>query len=163
MTTAKTTKNDLWGVELWGPTVAALWRTIRNGEGKAVESFDFDQLPESIGKVPCALSYLFPDANDISYNQAGMNRAVWHGQTEFHITADIDKRSIIKVWQYYRLITKAAASSYTLNGLVDGFQLRPTKSLQLSVLKYGDETEHYGIIAYWDLFEDIGNKLTVGI
>jgi hypothetical protein len=92
-----------------------------------------------------------------------LNSAAWHGQTEFHLTLDINKKSLGYVEQYYRLIAKAAVVSYTLNGLVEGFQIRPIKSMQPSILKYGDETEHYGIIVYWELFESLTGKLTVGI
>ena len=162
MTTTKITKNDLWGVELWGPTVTALWRTVTDGKGTQVRSYEFDKLPETIEVIPCALSYLFPEGNDISYNQAAFNTATWHGQTEFHLSKDINKTSMNYCWQFYRLITKAAAASYTLGGIVEGFQLRPTKSLQLSVLQYGEETEHYGIVVFWELFESISSKLTVG-
>ncbi|MHC1739727.1 MAG: hypothetical protein AB9897_01305 [Anaerolineaceae bacterium] len=158
----KLTQADLWGVELWGPAVAALWRTIKDGKGKAMASYDFDQLPDVIKVVPCALNYLFPESSDISYNQAALNTAVWRGQTEFHLVLDNQKSSLSYIWQFYRLITKAAAASYTLNGLVEGFQLRPTKSLEVSILKYGDEVEHFGIIAYWEVYESISGKLTVG-
>jgi len=163
MTTAKLTKADMWGVELWGPAVAALWKSIKDGQGKTMKSYEFNELPDIIQFVPCALSFLFPKTNDLSYNQSDLNSAAWHGQTEFHLTLDINKKSLGYVEQYYRLIAKAAVVSYTLNGLVEGFQIRPIKSMQPSILKYGDETEHYGIIVYWDLFESLSGKLTLGI
>jgi hypothetical protein len=35
-------------------------------------------------------------------------------------------------------------------------------SIKLQVLNYGEEAEHLGLIVYWEVYENITQKLTVG-
>jgi len=156
-------KADLWGVELWGPALVRQWRTIRDGKNEPLTAFDFDKFPESIGKVPCAISLIIPESMDVDYNQSGLNTVVWRGQTEFYLTNDVKKTSLSYIWQFYRHITKAAAASYTLGGLVEGFQLKSSGSIKMEVLNYGSEIDHFGLVAYWEVRESLTNKLTVGV
>jgi hypothetical protein len=154
--------SNLWGVELWGKSLTNLWGTVKDGKGKAVVSYPFDKLPEAIQQVPCALSFFQGDSMDVDYSMGGLSEAKWRGFTEFHLSQDIRKTSESYVWQFYRQIVTAAAKSLTLNGLVQEFILVPAKSIELSVLTYGAETEHWGLVVHWTILESLVGKVTVG-
>ncbi len=158
MTTA-----NLWGVELWGSALTKTWGTIKDGQNKRLISYEFDKLPEAIKTFPCALSFLGTEPTSVDYSMGGLNEVKWLGQSEFHLTADLRKASASYVWQFYRRIVEAAAKSLTLGGLVQEFKINATKSLELSSLQYGAETEHWGLVVHWEVLESLVGKLTVGV
>jgi len=157
----KLTKADLWGPELWGHSMVALWRTIKDGKGISMTAYEFDDLPATIEKVPCALSIITQPVG-IEYSQGGMNSALWKGQTEFHLTGNLDKSGLSYLNQFYRLIMTAATSHLYLDGDAE-FSILSTNSLDPAVLQWGgdESSQHYGIICNWQVFENLGNKISL--
>lgn len=156
-------KDVIWGVELWGKSLVARWRTIKDDAGVAMFAYDFDKLPATIEKTPCALSFI-SEAVDLDYSLGGANTARWKGKTEFHLTTSLAMTRLNYLNQFYRKIADAAAGKFYLEGNAE-FKLVNSGSLKPTTLIYGGDetTEHYGIICYWEIFESITNKIAVKI
>lgn len=152
----------VWGVEFWGPALVARWRTIRDDKGVALLAYEFDKLPEAVTKVPCALSFI-SEPVDLSYSQGEVNMAIWKGKTHFHLTLDVMKKSWNYVNTFYRKITEAAAGSVTLGGKVESFTLTATNSIGPALLNWGNVDDHFGLVAYWEVVENLTGKIDVGV
>lgn len=152
----------IWGIEYWGPSLAEIWRTIKDNGRTSVVSYDFDKLPGSISKAPSVLNFLSEPA-DIDYSQGDLNTAVWKGESHFHLSLDVSEKSLNYINQFYRKITTAAAASYSLGGKVQGFQLVSNGSIRPAILTYGGGPDHLGLVVSWVVYEDITGKLTVGV
>jgi hypothetical protein len=155
-------KTEIWGIEAWGPEIVKLWGSIRDGKGKALTAYPFEKLPEAITVTPCVLSFIMPEQIGIEVSMGAPNSVTWHGQSEFYLTADVKKASLGYIWQYIRKIVEASAKSFTLGGCVKGFYLNSGRSLEPTVLQYGDESDRFGIVAYWTVEEDLTGKVVLG-
>lgn len=154
--------NETWGVEFWGPALTAAWSKIKDPTGKPIKVYGFNEIPSAIKTVPCAFSFI-DSPLDADYSLGGMNQMHWKGLTEFHLTQDLSRTNLNAIWPYFRKIVEAAAASCTLSGKVEIFQLRSASSIVLDAVNFGAETEHWALLAYWEVFESAANKITVGV
>lgn len=155
-------KAEVWGIEKWGPEIVKLWGSIKDGQDKSIKSWPFEKLPEAITQTPCVLSFIMPEAINIEVSAGAPIFVTWKGQSEFYLTSDVKKESIGYIWQYIRKIVEASAKSFTLGGCVKGFYLNSGRSLEPTVLQYGDESDRFGIVAYWTVEEDLTGKVVLG-
>jgi hypothetical protein len=150
-------------IENWIDVIARIFE-IPDGKGglvKSYHSFDKTDLPEALDYYPCALGYVTNCKAVISDN---LSLLFWTGVTEFHLTPNTQKSNIPYILPFFGRILRATAGAMQLGGLagIKHFILLPEdNSMQFTRLKYGDEVEHYGIMARWEVKEDVSGFLTV--
>jgi hypothetical protein len=147
---------DTRTVELWLDTLNAVW-AFDYGRGQVVRTPKVatkDEFPEALTDLadngPIALSW--PESVEPQYGAAGSSIPtilIWHGVTEFHLAPDVKKTNLAFLLPFYGRILYAAKANSTLGGAVTYFMLNDTENLNLSVLQYGNEAPHHGIVAKW--------------
>jgi hypothetical protein len=150
-------------LEDWIDDVAALW-DIGDGEGGLVRSYrvyaDDQPWPESLQELPCALSY----ATDCTpeYSTGGPLVDMYRGVTEFHLFPNTAKINLPPLMKFFARIRNAAAGSMTLSGKVAHFLLRKdVPGIQGPVtLTYGQDAPHLGILANWEVKENVTGDYT---
>lgn len=157
---------DTRTVELWLDALNAVW-AFEYGRGHAVRTPKCtvkNEFPEALtdisDKGPIALSW--PVTVVPHYGGAGSSYPtilIWHGETELHLTPDVKKTNLAFILPFYGRILYAAKANVTLGGLVTNFHLMEEENLALSVLKYGDEALHQGIVIRWEVKEDVSGKI----
>lgn len=127
-----------------------------------VESYPLEKVPESVKKVPCAISFLTGDI-DVSESLGGPSMVVYRGKTEFHLTMGLQRNLLPYVMSFPDKIIQAAAKSITLGGKVVHFGLVQPGSIRMVQLTWGNEDEHYGIEVPWIVQENQSGKYTVSV
>ncbi len=151
-----------YGVKYWFNDICRLWGTIKDDKGKKVESYLLEKVPDSVTKVPCAISYLTGDI-DANVSLGGPETVVYHGKTDFHLTLSLVRSGLPYVMSFPDKIIQAAPSSITLDGKVVSFRLSQPGSVRLVQLTWGNEEEHYGIEVPWIVQENQSGKYTVSV
>lgn len=151
-----------FGVRYWFNDICRLWGTITDDRGRKIESYLLEKVPESVTKVPCAISFLTGDI-DVNESLGGPSMVVYHGKTEFHLTLSLLRTGLPYVMSWPDKIIQAAASSLTLGGKVVSFRLVQPGSIRLVQFAWGDEVEHYGIEVPWTVQENQSGKYTVSV
>jgi len=147
-----------WGVKYWFNDIARLWGTITDDKGKRVMSYTLERMPESVTKVPCALSFLDGDINAaVSYG--GPSMVMYHGKTEFHLTLGLQRDQLPYVMSFPDKVIEKIASSITLDGKVVHFGL--DGPIQVAQLTWGNENEHYGLVVPWMVQENQSGRYNV--
>lgn len=149
-----------YGVKYWFNDICRLWGTIKDDKGRKVESYLLEKVPDSVTKVPCAISYLMGDI-DVNESLGGPSMVTYHGKTDFHLTLSLVRSGLPYVMSFTDKIIQAAASALTLNGKVVSFRLDQPGSIRLVLLTWGDEIEHYGIEVPWVVQENQSGKYSV--
>lgn len=150
-------------VENWIDEICKLWE-IDDGRGGTVRSyrvFERQEFPAAITQVPCAITYTTEVTSQ--YSLGGPLIDMWQGQTEFHLTLDIDKSYYPELMRFFAKIRNAAAGSMTLSSKVDHFLLRVDEGPSIQgpiTLQYGSEEPHLGIIVYWEVKENVSGDYT---
>jgi hypothetical protein len=157
---------DTRTVELWLDVLNAVW-AFDYGRGQLVRTPKCtvkDEFPESLpdlaDKGPIALSWpvdVVPHYGDASSSIPTI--LIWKGETELHLTADVKKANLAFILPFYGRILYAAKANSTLGGLVTRFYLLEEENLALSVLKYGDEAPHHGIVIRWEVKQNLSGQI----
>ena len=146
------------GVKYWFNDIARLWGTITDDKGKRVTGYTLERAPESVTKVPCAISFL--DGNiDAAVSYGGPSMVVYRGKTEFHLTMGLQRDQLPYVMSFPDKVIEKVASSITLGGKVVHFGL--DGPIQVAQLTWGNESEHYGLIVPWMVQENQSGKYDV--
>ncbi len=151
-----------YGVKYWFNDICRLWGTIKDDRGRKVESYPLEKVPESVTKVPCAISFLTGEI-DVNESLGGPSMVVYQGKTEFHLTLSLVRSQLPYVMSFPDKIIAAAARSITLGGKVVSFRLMQPGSIRLVQLVWGTEDEHYGIEVPWIVQENQSGKYTVSV
>lgn len=144
-------------IEDWIDEVAKTAGLVEAANGKRVVSYPLfgkTLFPESLSVFPCALTFIENLTSD--YDLSGAGRNIWDGITEFHLTADLNRKRIPEVLLYYRRIRDAFAGNMTLNGKVAYCMLRGGSDSSIAgpvELSFGNEKTHFGLVAYWRVKE----------
>lgn len=149
-----------FGLRYWFNDVTRLWSQIKDDRGVAVVSYPMEKIPESVTKVPCAISFLNGDVSG-SPSIGGPTMVIYNGKTEFHLTTNVLKNQLPYVMSFVDKILQKAASDITLNGKVVSFRLMTPGSVKPVQLTWGNEEEHYGLEVTWQVIENQSGKYTV--
>lgn len=157
---------DTQTVEKWIDTLNTVW-AFEYGRGQVVRTpkcatkNDFPEaLKDLSDKGPIALSWpLYADPKYGSSSSSIPTILIWHGETEFHLTPDVKKTNLAFILPFFGRILNAAKTNLTLGGLVEHFLLEDANNLQLSVLQYGDETPHHGIVVRWEVKQNLSGQI----
>lgn len=151
----------------WLDRITQLWEKITvPGVNKSVKSYrvtEKREFPETIEEFPAALSYITGAAN-IEYSLGGGISLMWEGVTEFHIVKGVDKKQIPFCMRFPKRIVAQAASSLTLGGQVDNFELVERNGYFIQgplPISYGDEMANYGFFVNWRVAETLTGEITV--
>lgn len=153
----------------WIDAVQNVWAGIQ-GDG-----FDYVRAPllikraempsaivaKDLGLNPIALSMV--GETQYKYSLGGPIEGFYQGVTEFHVAPNLDRTHLPALLYWPRLIVRAAAANMKLGGLVHNFILQD-RADQVSGplgLQYGDESEHWGFIVYWEVKENLNTAITV--
>ena len=158
---------DTRTVEKWIDTLNAVW-AFEYGRGQVVRTpkcslkNEFpESLPDLSSKGPLALSW--PEKiQKLVYgapNASTPTIIVWRGMTELHLTADVKKTNIAFILPFFGRIVNAAKTNITLGGLVEYLVLEEAENLDISVLKYGDEAPHHGIVIRWSVKQNLSGQI----
>ena len=157
---------DTRTVELWLDTLNAVW-AFEYGRGQVVRTpkcCTKNEFPESLPDLadngPIALSWV--TAVKPSYGADGSSWPtvlIWQGETELHLAPDVKKSNLAFILPFYGRIINAAKTNITLGGLVTHFILVEEDNLALSVLKYGDEVPHHGIVVRWEVKQNLSGQI----
>lgn len=112
-----------------------------------------NKFPESISTVPTALIYAGPVS--VKYPQGGPNYDVWQGEVHFHLTKSTKKSEYPMIYRYYKRIRDVFEANVQLSEHVV-LKLRAENGSSISepsVLQYGSEAPHFGLVAYWTASE----------
>ena len=149
-----------YGLRYWFNSLCKLFGEIRDDKGVAVVSYSLEKIPESVTKVPCAISFLEGNI-DHSPSTGGPTMVTYHGKTEFHLTMGVQKNLLPYVLSFPDKILQKAASSITLGGKVVSFRLVTPGSIRPVTLSWGNEDEHFGLLVPWVVIENQSGKYTV--
>lgn len=155
-------------ITTWLDAIQDVWATVSDGSGGQVKApyvFKRDEFPEAINpdEFPIALSY--PTGVEQQYSSGGPCIEYWTGQTEFHISPNVNKHNLAAVLRYFDRIRDAAAGNMLLSGAVNGhFMLRVDTQNILGplTLQYGGEEPHHGLMVYWQVKDNVSGEFTVG-
>lgn len=144
-------------IEDWIDEVTKTAGTITGANNKRILSYQLfgkTELPEALTSFPCALTFV--ENVSLEYQLGGGGRNFWDGMTEFHLTADTNRKRIPEVLLYFKRIRDAFAGNMTLNGKVASFMLKGSGDQSIVgpvELNFGGEKAHFGLIAYWKVKE----------
>jgi len=123
--------------------------------------FEKNEFPEKIPGVPCVLSY--PTGVRYEYSLGGA-RAIWKGRSDFYLVDGVEKSKLPWMIGFFARIITAASGNMQLSGTVEHFMLDPSMeggNVQGPVvLNYGGDDPYLGIVAYWEVKEDISDEIT---
>lgn len=153
----------------WIDTMQDMWRGI-SGDGfdtvfapYLVKRAEFPSAIDarSLAQHPIALS--IPGEFQFQYSAGGQQTLFVQGVTEFHVAPSLDMGLIPSLMQWPALIAAKAAANMKLGGLVHNFilQARDDQITGPVELRFGDETPHWGFIAYWEVKEIVNGSITV--
>lgn len=153
-------------VEDWIDKVVDRWATIvdpKGGNLTAFRVYDKANFPEAISKdnYPCAITFI-----ESMSGQYGQSESLeyWLGVTEFHLVPDVGKHHYSYIMRWFKLIRDAAIGAVQLVGSVSNFALRVEGIASIEgpvVLQYGEEAPHLGLIARWQVKEDVTAEATL--
>ncbi|NMC30701.1 MAG: hypothetical protein GYA45_11595 [Pelolinea sp.] len=149
-----------FGLRYWFNDVQRLWSSIVDDKGQKVLAFTLEKMPESVTKVPCALSFIVGNVS-AAPSVGGPSMVIYNGKTEFHLTQNLGRQQLPYVMSFIDKIIQKAASSITLNGKVVSFRLATPGSIAPVTLVWGQEEEHYGLEVFWQVIENQSGKYTV--
>jgi hypothetical protein len=157
---------DTRTVELWIDALNAVW-AFEYGRGQVVRTpkcSTKDDFPEALtdlsDKGPIALSWpLYVDPTYGAPNGSAPTILIWHGVTEIHLTPDVKKTNLAFILPFFGRILAAAKANFSLGGLVAYFELENANNLQLSILQYGSETPHHGIVVRWIVKQNLSGQI----
>jgi len=156
---------DTRTVEKWIDTLNAVW-AFEYGRGQVVRTpkcstkNEFPEALPDLTKGPIALSW--PIAVKATYGAASSSIPtilIWRGETELHLTPDVKKTNMAFCLPFFGRILYAAKTNITLGGLVEHFVLKDAENMQLSVLQYGSEAPHHGIIIRWSVKQNLSGQI----
>lgn len=157
---------DTRTIENWIDTLNAVW-AFDYGRGQVVRTpkcATMNEFPEALNDLadrgPIALSW--PIAVQPQYGSSSSSIPtilVWRGQTELHLTPDVKKTNLSFILPFFGRILNAAKTNITLGGLVQYFMLEDAENLQLSILRYGDEAPHHGIVINWTVKQNLSGQI----
>lgn len=139
----------------WVDKVAEVWGTIDNGKGGSLKSykiFSRAEFPEALSEFPCVLTVV-TRANKVQYSAGGPCIGVYDGVSEFHLAKNRSKSNYPFVLTYFEKIIVAAAANLQLGGAVEHFLLANSNPITMSVLQYGSEDAHLGLVVTWQVKE----------
>lgn len=156
---------DTRTVELWLDALNTVW-AFDDGRGRTVRAYkcvEANEFPESLSDLangPAVLSWpLTVKAGYGAVSSSIPTILIWSGMTEFHLTADIQKTNLAYILPFFGRIINAAKVNLSLGGRVEYFMLEDADNLQLSVLKYGDEMPHHGIVVRWIVKQNLSGQI----
>lgn len=118
--------------------------------------------PAKLAAEPIALTMI--SDTKFEYSSGGPNIGFYRGITEFHVAPSLDRTLLPSLLQWPRLIVVKAAANLKLGlSTIDHFILQERED-QISgplALQYGDESEHWGFIVYWEVKENVNAAVTV--
>jgi hypothetical protein len=157
---------DTTTVEKWIDTLNAVW-AFEYGRGQVVRTPKVatkNEFPEAItdlaDKGPIALSW--PLTVKPSYGASSSSFPtilIWNGMTELHLAPDMKKTNLAFILPFFGRIINAAKTNATLGGLVQHFILLEEDNLALSVLQYGEEAPHHGIVVRWEVKQNLSGQI----
>lgn len=115
------------------------------------------EFPESLD-LSKKTALTFVDDVGISYPDAGPDNDTWSGSTEFHLTANTLKSNYPDIMKYFGLIRNAfKGKKYLLDIPGHSVYMKLRKdggpSIEMVKLTYGSETEHFGLLVHWVVWE----------
>jgi len=154
----------------WVDVLASIWE-VYDPQGRPIHSYRaYDPIsrayafPDSISEWPSVLTY--PTKVDVMYSAGGPQLLHWQGISEFHIVPSVDKVHYPYIFEFFKLIYKAASSHFQLDQTVASFMVQTTDGGSAIIgpvtLKYGSEEPHLGLVVNWTVKEDIANEITFG-
>jgi hypothetical protein len=157
---------DTRTVENWLDTLNAVW-AFEYGRGQVVRTPKCtvkDEFPEAIpdlaDKGPIALSWPLSVIPHYGASSSSIPTVlIWSGETELHLTPDVKKTNLAFVLPFFGRIVNAAKTNLTLGGLVEYFILDEEDNLTLSVMRYGDEAPHHGILIRWTVKQNLSGQI----
>lgn len=155
---------DTRTIETWIDTLNAIW-AFDDGRGRTVRAYsciEKKDFPDSLnlGDGPAALSW--PLAVEAKYGATSSSiptTLVWHGETELHLTTDVNKSSLAYILPFFGRILAAAKANITLGGLVAFFQLDEGDAMSLDILQFGKEAPHYAIVIHWTVKQNLSGQI----
>ena len=157
---------DTRTVELWIDALNKVW-AFEYGRGQSVRTplcSTKNEFPEALtdlgDKGPIALSWpLYFDPTYGAPSSSIPTILITHGETELHLTPDVKKTNIAFIQPFIGRILYAAKTNIALGGLVSYFVLENANNLQISVLQYGNEAPHHGIVINWIVKQDLSGQI----
>lgn len=149
-----------YGIGYWFNTLCKLWGEI-SVDGKRVNSYSMEKIPESVTTVPCAISFV--ESVDAGTSRGGPSHVVYHGVTHFHLTLSLVRSQMGFVLKFPDAIVKKAAEHITLNGMVTDFRIQNPGSVDVGQGTWGNEEEHFIVKVPWTVQENQTGKFTVGV
>jgi hypothetical protein len=153
-------------VELWIDALNAVWaldcgngQTVRTPKCSTKDDFP-ESLPDLSDKGPIALSW--PVSLVPHYGASGSSIPtilIWKGETELHLCPDVKKTNLAFILKFFGRIINAAKTNSTLGGLVTNFTLLEQDNLALSILQYGSEVPHHGIVIHWEVKQNLSGQI----
>lgn len=152
-------------IETWIDDLNAVW-AVSDGRGRVVETprcATANTFPESLPALaehPVAISY--PVDVDFEYGDPSSSwptTAVWRGETEIHLTADVKKSNLPYLLPFFRRLLHAAKENHALGDRVTEFHLRQPSMELMTDVRYGTENPHHAIVIYWQVTEDLTGKV----
>lgn len=147
-------------IEKWIDVLAKVWEIsdFRGGTVRSFRIFERNEFPEALTlDFPCALSY--PTELRPEYSTGGPCLDFWDGTTEFHLSASVSKDQFPYLIRFFAAIRAAAAANLTLGNRVDDFLIKNIRG-PLG-LRYGEESEHFGLLVYWQVKENVSGDFIV--
>ena len=156
-------------IEDWIDAMQDVWAGIQDSGFKTVRApylVKRREYPETIDPAKLSLEPLalsIPAFSQFKYSAGGPNEGFYRGTTEFHVAPSLDMDLIPSLMKWPGLIAQAASASLKLGALVHNFVLEDRQD-QITgpiSLKYGNEAEHWGFIAYWEVKENLNASIAV--
>jgi hypothetical protein len=158
---------DTTTIEKWLDTLNAVWG-FDFGRGQVIRTpkcATKNEFPEALGDLadqgPIALSW--PVSAQPKYGASSSSIPtilIWKGITELHLVPDVKKTNLAFLLPFYGKILNAAKTNITLGGLVEYFILDDREdNFELSILQYGSENPHHGIVLHWTVKQNLSGQI----
>ncbi len=144
-----------YGVYKWLDKVSAVWSEVVVDDIR-VESYKLSKIPESVTKVPVAISFV-PEL-DPAYAKAGNAIGSYSGETQLHLTKSLVMSQLPYVMRFMDPVVAAAASHITLWGEVFDFRVQ---KVEVVTLRWGGEEDHFGLKISWTVQETQTGKFAI--
>lgn len=132
----------------------------KGGTVKAYRIAGKAELPEALATYPCAIVYA-PRLKSAQYS-ASICKEIWEVRGEFYLFADTKKSNLAELTRYFRRIRDASCAAATLGGRVDHFRFAEGDPMTLVSLAYEvDGPERHGIVALWEVKEDVTAEVNI--
>mgnify|MGYP000642789642 CR=1 FL=1 len=120
------------------------------------------EIPEGLSEFPCAVIYP-TRIKSAQYSLGGPCKELWEVRGEFYLFPDTKKSNLPELIRYFRKIRDATLKSMTLGGLVDHFVFSESPMELVSMTYETDGPERHGIVALWEVKEDVTGEISAGI